>query len=173
MPYPIQLALVLAFPALVIIAALRDCTTFTIPNWISLALLALYPVAALSAGLSLASMGLALLIGFAALLAGMGMFAAGWIGGGDAKLLAAAAPWLGLTTLAPFLIVTAVAGGVLALLLLNLRSGRLAPFLANAPPWITRLGTRGENVPYGVAIAVGALVAFPDSEIAQVVLAGF
>ena len=173
MPHFLQLALVMVFPALAIVAALKDCTTFTIPNWISLALLGAFPLAALAVGLPFPSIGMALLLGVAGLLAGMGMFAAGWIGGGYANLLAASAPWLGLAGIGPFLLVTAVAGGGLAVSLLLLRSGRFAPTLAHGPPWLTRLATRGENVPYGVAIAVGALVAFPESEIARAVLANF
>lgn len=169
----LQLALVMLFPVLVIVAALRDCTSYTIPNWISLTLIAVFPMAALTIGLPLPSIGMALLLGVAGLLVGMGMFAAGWVGGGDAKLLAASAPWLGLAGVAPFLLVTAVAGGALAVSLLCLRSGWFAPMLANSPSWLARLGTRGENVPYGVAIAVGALAAFPDSDIARIVLAGF
>lgn len=169
----LQLALVMVFPALAIVAALKDCTTFTIPNWISLALLGAFPLTALAVGLPLQSVGAALLLGMAGLLVGMGMFAAGWIGGGDAKLLAASAPWLGLAGVGPFLLVTAVAGGGLAVSLLLLRSGRLAPVMTHGPSWLARLATRGENVPYGVAIAVGALVAFPESEIARAVLASF
>ena len=56
-----------------------------------------------------------------------------------------------------FLMVTALAGGALALLLLNLRSDWVKPYLAGAPPWFARLTTSGAAVPYGVAIAVGAL----------------
>lgn len=173
MPVSIQLILALAFPALVIVAALRDCTTFTIPNWISLALLGAFPVAAIASGLSLSTMGLALLLGFGGLLAGMAMFAAGWIGGGDAKMFAAAMPWLGLAGLGQYLMVTAVAGGALAMCLLLMRSGSVSPILGQGPPWLARLATRGENVPYGVAIAVGALAAFPSSDIARSVLVSF
>jgi prepilin peptidase CpaA len=93
----------------------------------------------------------------------MGLFAAGWIGGGDAKLFAAVAPWLGWPAIASFLMVTALAGGALALLLLNVRAAWLKPYLAGAPAWLARLATSDEAVPYGVAIAVGALVAFPHS----------
>ncbi|MCC7266812.1 MAG: prepilin peptidase [Caulobacteraceae bacterium] len=173
MPHLLQLVLILAFPALMIVAALRDCSTFTIPNWISLALLGLFPLAAFAVGLPLPAIGLALLLGVGGLLVGMGMFAAGWIGGGDAKILAAATPWLGLAALGPFLVVTAVAGGGLAVFLLFMRSGQISPLLAQGPTWLARLATRGENVPYGVAIAVGALSAFPASDIAQRVLVGF
>ncbi|HYD44799.1 MAG TPA: prepilin peptidase [Phenylobacterium sp.] len=173
MSVSLQLILALAFPALVIVAALRDCTTFTIPNWISLALLGTFPVAATAVGLPLSSMGLALLLGFGGLLAGMAMFAAGWIGGGDAKMFAAAMPWLGLAGLGQYLMVTALAGGALAMFLLFMRSGRMSPILGHGPSWLSRLATRGENVPYGMAIAVGALAAFPSSDIAQRVLVTF
>ena len=169
----IQLILVLAFPALMIVAALRDCATFTIPNWISLTLLAAFPVAALAVGLPLTTMGLSLLLGVAGLVLGMGMFAAGWVGGGDAKILAAATPWMGLAALGPFVLVTAVAGGGLAVLLLFMRSNQLSSLLTGGPSWLARLATRGENVPYGVAIAVGALAAFPASDIAKAALGSF
>src|SRR5581483_11600581 len=99
----------------------------------------------------------------AALVLGMGLFAAGWIGGGDAKLMAAAVPWLGLPALPLFLLVTACAGGGLALLLLKARSAWVRPYLAGAPAWLARLTTPGADVPYGVAIALGALTAFPKS----------
>jgi prepilin peptidase CpaA len=93
----------------------------------------------------------------------MGMFAVGWIGGGDAKLFAAAGLWMGLTALLPFLMVTALAGGGLAVSLLALRSVWLRPLMVRGPRWVSRLATPGENVPYGIAIAAGALAAFPES----------
>jgi prepilin peptidase CpaA len=37
----------------------------------------------------------------------------------------------------------------------------------NGPAWFTRLAEPGESVPYGLAIAVGALVAFPESDLVQ------
>ena len=91
----LQLLVLAVFPALVIVAAVHDLTTFTIPNWISLALVALFLPAALIAGLSLGQLGMAAAVGFVLLCVGIGMFAMGWIGGGDAKLLAAAGLWLG------------------------------------------------------------------------------
>jgi len=93
------------------------------------------------------------------------MFAAGWIGGGDAKLFAAVTLWLGWPACASFLMITALAGGALALLLLNVRATWLKPYLAGAPPWLDKLTTTGEAVPYGVAIAFGALLAFPQSSL--------
>ena len=93
----------------------------------------------------------------------MGMFAMNWIGGGDAKLFAAAGLWLGWPAALNYLAITALAGGALALLLLSLRAPAFRPLAQMAPPWIGRLASPGENVPYGVAIAIGALAAFPQS----------
>jgi prepilin peptidase CpaA len=53
-----------AFAGLLIYAACSDIASLTIPNWISLALVALFPVAALAAGLSFTDIGLHLLFGF-------------------------------------------------------------------------------------------------------------
>jgi prepilin peptidase CpaA len=159
----LQLAVLSLFPALVIIAALTDIASFTIPNRLTLLLAAAYPLVALLLGRPLAEIGLCLAVGAGALVVAVGMFAAGWIGGGDAKLFAGVALWLGLPALAPFLMVTALAGGGLALILLNVRSTWLKPYLAGAPAWLGRLTTTGQAVPYGVAIALGALAAFPQS----------
>lgn len=159
----LQTLLLFAFPALVVVGAMRDAVSFTIPNWVSIALAAAFLPAAVAMGAGPAQIGLACLIGLGALIAGMGMFAVGWIGGGDAKLFAAAGLWMGLSALLPYLLVTALAGGALAVVLLALRSVWLRPIAARAPGWFARLATPGENVPYGVAIAFGALAAFPQS----------
>ena len=111
----LQAALLFLCPALLVVAALKDLTSYTIPNWISLALIVGFFPAALALGMPWASLGLHVGIGVAALIAGMAMFALGWIGGGDAKVFAATALWLGWPASATFLLVTALAGGVLAL----------------------------------------------------------
>jgi prepilin peptidase CpaA len=159
----LQAGLALVFPALVITAALKDATSYTIPNWISLGLLAAFPLAALTLGVPLPVIALHFGVGLLALLLGMAMFALRWVGGGDAKLFAAAALWLGWPACGAFLAVTALAGGALALGLLTLRSARLRPLVLLGPPWFSRLAQPGESVPYGLAMAVGALAAFPGS----------
>lgn len=148
------------FAALVIAAAVKDLASFTIPNWISAALALAFAPAALVAGLSLGTIGLSFAVGIGVLALAAGMFALGWIGGGDAKLMAAAALWVGLKGLAPFALYTGLAGGALALILLALRSVWLRPLAAVGPAWAQRLATPGESAPYGVAIAAGALAAF-------------
>lgn len=159
-------ALVAATPALVFIglvltAAFKDAASLTIPNWISLTLVGVFPFAALSIGMQLPAMGLNAGVGAAALAAGMAMFALGWVGGGDAKLLAAVSLWIGWPAIMTFLTVTALAGGGLAALLLILRSDQLRSLVLLGPPWMLRLAEPGAGVPYGVAIGAGAIVTLP------------
>ena len=161
----LQAAALTVFPALVIIAALTDIASFTIPNRLTLLLAACYVPVALIVGRPLGEIGFGLGVGAIALIVAVAMFAAGWIGGGDAKLFAAVTLWLGWPACASFLMITALAGGALALLLLNVRATWLKPYLAGAPPWLDKLTTTGEAVPYGVAIAFGALLAFPQSSL--------
>ena len=148
------------FAALVLLAAVTDLASFTIPNWISAALALAFAPLAFAAGEPLGAIGLSFGVGVGVLAISAGMFALGWLGGGDAKLMTAATLWLGLKGLAAFAIFTALAGGALALLLLALRSDFVRPLVQRAPAWARRLATPGEAAPYGVAIACGALAAF-------------
>ena len=154
--------LVAVFPLLMIVAALKDVTSFIIPNWLSIAIAAAFYPAALAAGASLGAIGVASAAGAGALAVGMAMFYAGWMGGGDAKMLAGCALWMGWPTVLPFLLATALAGGVLALILIQMRSNLLRPWLQRGPAWVGRLVT-APDAPYGLAIAVGALVVLPQS----------
>ncbi|HEX3886713.1 MAG TPA: prepilin peptidase [Phenylobacterium sp.] len=165
MIHSLQTLLLMIFPVLVIAGAVRDLTSYTIPNVISLGLVAAFPVAALALGLPPMSIAVGLGLGVAALAVGMGMFAAGWIGGGDAKLFAAAALWIGLPGMLSYLVFTCLAGGALAAGLLALRSPMVRMVLPTGPAWFCRLAQPGENVPYGVAIAIGALAAYPASSL--------
>ncbi|MGH7028114.1 A24 family peptidase [Brevundimonas sp.] len=163
-----ELALVLlsVLPVLVIVAGLHDLTTMKIPNWLSGLLIVGFFPAALALGLPLTTTAVSVGVALAALVVGAGMFALNWIGGGDAKLMAAASLWLGLSGLVPFLLYTALAGGGLCLVLLTAR-GRLQAYALNAPGWVSRLMAPKGDIPYGVAIAVGALLAYPASPLVQ------
>lgn len=164
----LQTALLILFPALAILAALSDATSMTIPNWISAALAAAFFPAAILAGLPLTQIGISAGLGVAALAVGAGMFALRWIGGGDAKLLAASVLWLGLAGAGAFLIWTAIAGGALALALLGARRfSQITGFPVRKPQWLERLLAPAGDIPYGIAIAAGALAAFPQSGLIQ------
>lgn len=156
-------ALAAAFAALVLTGAVRDLISYTIPNWISVAILALLPVAILAADVTLATAGLHVAIGVGVLIAAMAMFAFRWIGGGDAKLLAAASFWMGWPAVMDFMLWTALTGGVLAVILMSMRRAPLRPLVLLGPSWLVKLSEPGGAAPYGVAIAAGALMALPKS----------
>jgi prepilin peptidase CpaA len=165
-----QLAVLMIFPALAIVGGLKDLTSYTIPNWVSLALIAAFFPAALVSGAPLGEVGLCLAVGLGGLVLGMGMYAAGWIGGGDAKLFAVCGLWLGWPAALPFMLYTALAGGVVTFGILALRSGWVAPAVAGAPSWLRNLGAHRGPLPYGVAIAAGALAAFPEGALMRGIL---
>lgn len=154
----------LVFPALAIVAALTDATSMTIPNWISASLVLAFAPAALLAHAPLTEIGVAVGLGLLALVVGAAMFALRWLGGGDAKLLAASVLWMGASGALPFLAWTAVAGGAVGLgLIAARRAAALAGASSLGPAWLGRLLKPEGDIPYGIAIAAGALAAFPQS----------
>ncbi len=161
-------ALLLIFPLAVIGAAITDATRYIIPNRLSAALAVAFVPTALAAGLPLSAVALYAAVGVAALAVGVALFALRVIGGGDAKLAAACMLWLGPVTAVPFLMWTAVAGGALAVGLLAARR-MPASMRTFGPGWIGRLLQQGGDVPYGIAIAVGALAVFPLSPLVRLV----
>jgi prepilin peptidase CpaA len=148
-----------AFAGLLVYAACSDMARLIIPNWVSIALAAIFPVAALIAGAPLMDIGLHLLFGFGALVAGFVLFQFNIIGGGDAKLLAAVSVWTGLAAAIPFVVWTALAGGVMALALLTAR--QLLP-VGTYPAAVDHLLKKQNGIPYGVAIMIGGLLAIPS-----------
>ncbi len=159
-----QFLLMAVLPALLAVAAAFDLATFTIPNRLSLALAAAFVAFGLSAGLTSGAFAFHLLAGLIALVAGFALFALGYIGGGDAKLFAAAALWLGLRDLLAYTLAASVLGGLLTLTLLRLRQWPLPAGLARRG-WILKLHEKSSGIPYGVALASGALVILPHAEI--------
>jgi prepilin peptidase CpaA len=145
------------FAALLVFAAGSDIATMTIPNWVSIVLAAAFPVVAIAFGMPLPTIGLHLAFGVAVLAICFLLFQFGVMGGGDAKLIAAAAVWTGFAAFAPFALGTVLAGGVMALVLLITRS-RIKPAEAR-PAFVNRLLKPRGGVPYGVAIMAGGLMA--------------
>ncbi|MFN0024106.1 MAG: prepilin peptidase [Parvularculaceae bacterium] len=160
-----------AFPAALIIAALNDIYEFKIPNWVSAVLFCAYFAAGLGLGADAGVLLEGLLLACAALVIGFALFALRIIGGGDAKLLAASAPWVGLSALAPFMVNVALAGAALAIVLLLFRRMPPLPIYAQTP-WLLRLHQRPKDIPYGVAIAVGALLSFSQTPLFQLAYGG-
>jgi prepilin peptidase CpaA len=154
-------AILLVFPAAMAFAGAMDLLTMSIPNRVSVVLAALFFVAAAWVGMPLevvlAHVGAGALI----LAAAIAFFAAGWLGGGDGKLMAAAALWLGFDDLLPYLAMVMILGGVLALTVLAYR--QLPAAALPGPGWALRLHRSGTGIPYGLAIAGAALWVYPKT----------
>jgi len=148
------------FLALCIFAALHDVNRLTIPNWLNITLAALFLPAALASGLPLQLLGGHLLAGGLAFVAAFGLFAFRIFGGGDAKMIPAVVLWMGPAASLPFLYWMAISGGACALILLI--GKRSVP--AEVVPGFMRAPFEPKaGVPYGVAIAAGAMLAGPHS----------
>ena len=145
--------LALAFPVLLTIGAASDLLRYLIPNWISLALAALSIPALLLAGIDLAGLLWHLAVGLAVFGLTSILFFRGMIGGGDVKLLAAVSCWTGWPLVVPFIIYTAIAGGLLTLTLLVLR--RVVHKYNTSPESLSPLFSPSSGIPYGAAIATG------------------
>ena len=158
----LQLTVLIAFPSLMMFAALSDLFTMTISNRISIALVLVFVPFAFFAGLSPAEIGLHLACGCGVLVLTFCMFAMGWVGGGDAKLAAATALWIGWGHVADYGLDSAIIGGVLTLLILYARTLPL-PSWAVRVTWIARLHDHRTGVPYGIALAIAGLLIYPES----------
>lgn len=158
----LDLARLLLFPAVVIFAATIDVLTMRIPNWVSLILIAGFFVLALAGGMPPYDMLMHAAAGAAVLAAGILCFSMGWMGGGDAKVAGAVALWFGFSHIMEFLVFASFFGGVLTLLILQLRRWPL-PYPLAGQAWLVRLQT-ARGAPYGVALMIGALLVYPDTE---------
>eukprot|EP00913_Durusdinium_trenchii_P027024 g25359.t1 len=141
----------------------------TIPNRISIALAASFLLLAPMMGLSLVEIGFSLVAAAIVFLLCFALFAAGAMGGGDAKLLTAASLWFGLTSsLVSFLVAVSYAGALVTLLFLLLRWRGASMLAFGIPLPQSVLGSR--KIPYGIAIAIGGLIAFPASPLADMAM---
>jgi prepilin peptidase CpaA len=139
------------YAGLLAIAAMQDIRSLKISNiW--------------SVGVLLASLGFVVvysdapwwqhLVVFAAVFAGgLLLFNWGWLGGGDAKLMSAAAAWFSFSGVFLFLLLVLFLGGILAVLMIAVRMVAPASWQSWAP-----LKKRG-GIPYGVPIAIGSIAA--------------
>jgi len=159
MALQLQSAALLAFAALMLIAAFEDLRRLIIPNALSLSLCVLWPCyLAATPNLygALGALGCAVFVFFAGALC----FSRGYLGGGDVKLLSVATLWAGPSGMLELLVLTGVLGGILALFLLIPQGAHIAT-LARAKLGPASEPERSDSstpVPYGMAIAGAALL---------------
>jgi prepilin peptidase CpaA len=152
----------LLFPALMAFAASSDLLTMTISNRLSLALTGGFFLLAFITGMNLHAFGMHLAAAAAVLVVAFIFFSRGWIGGGDAKLAAATALWLGFDHLLDYMLYASLFGGALTLVILQFRKLPL-PAVLSRQAWILRLHETGGGVPYGIALAAAALAVYPKT----------
>jgi prepilin peptidase CpaA len=145
--------LALLFAILLVAAAVEDAVRLRISNiTVGLVLLGAIVTAFVLGIEPRMWQNLALLV--AALLVGTPLFGRGILGGGDVKLLAATFAWFNLSAAPTVLMAVALSGGVLALLVIALRSFNWSDKTRQRAVVLQRRG----GIPYGVAIAAGALI---------------
>lgn len=160
-------AAALFLPAIMAFAAATDLFTMRISNVLVLILAAGYFVLALWLQVPLAEIGMHTLCGLAVLVGAFAMFALRWIGGGDAKLAAATALWLGFDLILSYLLYTAIFGGLLTFVILALRRMPLETVFVGRPSldWLARLHDKKQGVPYGIAMAAAGLLVYSNTAI--------
>lgn len=157
----LELAIVCLFPWAMAFGAAMDLFTMTIPNRVSMLMVIGFLLLAPFMGLGFEGFLSHLGAGAAMLAVGVVMFALGWLGGGDAKLFAAGALWVGFDHLLEFTFFITLAGGALTLGLLSFRQTLPHPWIIKQN-WAMHLHNPTTGVPYGIAIAIAALLVYPD-----------
>ncbi len=152
----LHLATLGGFFAMAVYAALSDAANFRIPNFTSIGIVALFPLYLLTSPITVAWLA-AVAVAGAVFLVGLVLFARGWAGGGDIKFISAVALWAGPSLIVPFLVIMGLAGGVLAVGALVFQSARR--FRTDGSLCIVSLAQISERpkIPYGIAIAAGAV----------------
>lgn len=161
----LEAAIFVIFPFCMAFAAVSDALSMTIANRVSLLLVAAFAVVAPLSGMDWnvyamhwAAFALVLVSTFA-------LFALGGMGGGDAKLMAATALWMGLgVPLAEYLLTASIIGGALTLSIMSLRGSFAAP-LVGTNPVLSHFADPKVGIPYGLALGAAGLVVGPESDL--------
>ncbi len=159
----IEAAILVIFPFCMVHAALSDAVSMTIANRLSLLLAGSFLVLAPLTGMDWATYGWHVLAGVAVLCATFAVFAMGGMGGGDAKLLAATALWMGFGfPLLAYGVYGAMLGGLLTLAILAFRGSPIS-WYAGRNMFLRHFADKDAGVPYGVALGVAGLLVFPQT----------
>ncbi|MBL8581951.1 MAG: prepilin peptidase [Rhizobiaceae bacterium] len=156
-------AILVVFPFCMVFSAVSDTLSMTIANRVPLVLLGAFVVIAPLTGMEWTAFGWHLLAGALALTLTFGMFALGAMGGGDAKLIAATALWMGFgMPLMQYAVFSAFFGGVLTMAILAYRASPLSAYTGHNI--FLRNFTQGtKGVPYGIALGIAGIAVYPRS----------
>jgi prepilin peptidase CpaA len=155
------------FPFCMVYAALSDILSMKIANTVSMVLLLTFAVVAPFTDMEWSTYAWHFAAGALVLTVTFSLFALGGMGGGDAKLLAASAVWMGLgNQLLGYLLATTILGGVLTIAILSYRRSPLALYTGRNI-FLRHFADETAGIPYGVALGLGGLIAYPDSALMQ------
>jgi prepilin peptidase CpaA len=158
----LEAVILVVFPFCMVFAAVSDMLSMTIANRVSLLLVATFAIVAPLTGMDWATFGGHFLAGLVVLMITFGLFAAGAMGGGDAKLIAATSLWMGMgSTLLGYLAISAMCGGLLTLAILIFRGSALQTITGHNR-FLKNFSSEA-GVPYGIALGLGGLISFPAS----------
>src|SRR4051812_38440255 len=151
------------FPFCMVFAAVSDVLSMTIANRVSVVLVVTFAIIAPLTGMDWATYGWHFAACFLVLAVTFVMFAIGGMGGGDAKLMAATALWMGLNlNLLGYLVTSSFVGGVLTVAILSYRKSPFAE-MTGSNMFLRHFANSQVGVPYAVALGLGGLISYPDS----------
>ncbi len=157
----LPLFITLIFCGTMLYAALSDLLFMKISNIACLFLALSFILLAPLAGLPFQTIMLHLAVGAITLAICFGLFLLNAMGGGDAKLIAATAIWTGFSfSLGQYLLISAIAGGILTLCILLMRKIINRDKIKNIT-FLYRLSDPAKGIPYGIALAIAGLWVFP------------
>ena len=164
-------AIFVVFPFCMLYAAVSDLLSMTIANRVSLLLVAIFLVVAPLTGMEWQAFGWHLAAGATVLAVTFTLFALGGMGGGDAKLLAATALWMGMgIELLQYLVYASVYGGLLTLFILIYRRSPLSVYTGHNL-LLRNFADKSVGVPYGIALGIAGLMVFPETALMKWALA--
>ena len=159
----LEAVIFVVFPFCMLFAAISDMLSMTIANRVPVLLVVTFAIVAPLTGMDWTAFGLHFAAGALVLAVTFGLFALGGMGGGDAKLLAATAVWMGLNVnLIGYLVTSAFIGGLLTVAILAYRKSPLSVFTGHSR-FLRHFADNSVGVPYAVALGLGGLITFPDS----------
>lgn len=160
-------AIFIVFPFCMAYAAISDMLSMTIANRVSLLLVATFLILAPLTGMTWSDYGWHLAAGIVVLSVTFTLFAIGGMGGGDAKLLAATALWMGFgQELMQYLVYSAALGGLLTMLILVYRRSPLSVYTGHNI-FLRNLADRDVGIPYGIALGLGGIATYPNTALVQ------
>lgn len=151
------------FPFCMAFAAISDMLSMTIANRVAIVLVATFAVVAPLTGMDWTAYAWHFAALFTVLLVTFALFALGGMGGGDAKLLAATALYMGMSIqLVQYLVVSAFIGGLLTVAILSFRASALSVYTGRNL-FLRNFTDAQKGVPYGLALGAGGLLVYPSS----------